>query len=262
MFPTPTAKLPQRFALKDKTIVITGGARGLGLSFATALAEAGANIAAIDLNDSPPSELDKLQALGVKAKYYAANVQDYDGLRNTIERIAEEFGSIDGCIPAAGIMRDKPFLEHTAKDINDVMGVNIIGVMYTVQHCAAQMVKQNTGGNIVCISSSAGHHGCAPMTCAAYVASKHAVLGLVKQVAGELAQHGIRCNSISPGTMRTAMLKQIFEDTPGREQLLNSGSMLKRVGEPDELHGAMLYLMSDASSYMTGNDILVDGGKL
>ncbi|KAK5007147.1 hypothetical protein LTR28_005636 [Elasticomyces elasticus] len=160
MFPTPTAKLPQRFALKDKTIVITGGARGLGLSFATALAEAGANIAAIDLNDSPPSELDKLQALGVKAKYYAANVQDYDGLRNTIERIAEEFGSIDGW------------------------------------------------------------------------------------------------------TMRTAMLKQIFEDTPGREQLLNSGSMLKRVGEPDELHGAMLYLMSDASSYMTGNDILVDGGKL
>ncbi|KAK4998999.1 hypothetical protein LTR66_001878 [Elasticomyces elasticus] len=262
MFPAPTAKLPQRFALEDKTIVITGGARGLGLSFATALAEAGANIAAIDLDDSPPSEFGKLQALGVEAKYYAANVQDYDGLRNTIERIPEEFGSIDGCIPAAGIMRDKPFLEHTAKDINDVMGVNVVGVMYTVQHCAAQMVKQKTGGNIVCISSSAGHHGCAPMTCAAYVASKHAVLGLVKQVAGELAQHGIRCNSISPGTMRTDMLKQIFEGTPGREQLLNSGSMLKRVGEPDELHGAMLYLMSDASSYMTGNDIFVNGGKL
>ncbi|KAK4957782.1 hypothetical protein LTR28_005643 [Elasticomyces elasticus] len=162
MFPAPTAKLPQRFALEDKTIVITGGARGLGLSFATALAEAGANIAAIDLDDSPPSEFGKLQALGVEAKYYAANVQDYDGLRNTIERIPEEFGSIDGC----------------------------------------------------------------------------------------------------PGTMRTDMLKQIFEGTPGREQLLNSGSMLKRVGEPDELHGAMLYLMSDASSYMTGNDIFVNGGKL
>ncbi|KAK5202016.1 hypothetical protein LTR16_000684 [Cryomyces antarcticus] len=134
--------------------------------------------------------------------------------------------------------------------------------MYTVQHCAAQMVKQKTGGNIVCISSAAGHHGCAPMTCAAYVASKHAVLGLVKQVAGELAEHGIRCNSISPGIMRTAMLKKIFEGTQGREELLSSGCMLKRVGEPDELHGAMLYLMSDASSYMTGNDILVNGGKL
>ncbi|KAK5202015.1 putative secondary metabolism biosynthetic enzyme [Cryomyces antarcticus] len=96
MFTAPTANLPQRFALKHKTIVITGGARGLGLSFASALAEVGANIAAIDLDDSPPDELGKLQAIGVKAKYYTANVQDYDGLRNTIEKIAEDFGSIDG----------------------------------------------------------------------------------------------------------------------------------------------------------------------
>ncbi|TKA22221.1 hypothetical protein B0A49_13792, partial [Cryomyces minteri] len=96
MSTAPTANLPQRFALKNKTIVITGGARGLGLSFASALAEAGANIAAIDLDDSPPDELGKLQAIGVKAKYYTANVRDYDGLRNTIEEIAREFGSIDG----------------------------------------------------------------------------------------------------------------------------------------------------------------------
>ncbi|KAK5019295.1 hypothetical protein LTR39_000464 [Cryomyces antarcticus] len=249
MFTAPTANLPQRFALKHKTIVITGGARGLGLSFASALAEVGANIAAIDLDDSPPDELGKLQAIGVKAKYYTANVQDYDGLRNTIEKIAEDFGSIDGC-------------KGYKRRVGGQRRLQIVGVMYTVQHCAAQMVKQKTGGNIVCISSAAGHHGCAPMTCAAYVASKHAVLGLVKQVAGELAEHGIRCNSISPGIMRTAMLKKIFEGTQGREELLSSGCMLKRVGEPDELHGAMLYLMSDASSYMTGNDILVNGGKL
>ncbi|KAF2114190.1 hypothetical protein BDV96DRAFT_647668 [Lophiotrema nucula] len=248
-----------KFNVEGKNIVITGGCRGLGFNFAHALAQCGANIAAIDLNEQASEELEKL-SFGGKYKYYRSNVADYQGLKKTIDQIHEDFGSIDGCVPAAGIIRDRPFLEHTEKDWRDTIDVNLNGVFFTIQHCAAKMVEQKTGGSIVCIASTAGHKSLSPQTIAAYTASKYAVRGLAKQTAHEMAKHNIRVNSISPGTILTDMLKGVMEQDPSRRQLFVESCAMKRLANPDELSGIMLYLMSEASSYTTGQDFLVDGG--
>ncbi|KIY01419.1 uncharacterized protein Z520_02971 [Fonsecaea multimorphosa CBS 102226] len=266
MSPTqiPSDSILNKFlSLKGKNIVITGGSRGLGFIFAYALAQVGANIAVIDIGEKPNSEnMAKLSAYGGKYEYYQANVVDYQRLKETIDRIHGDFGSIDGCIPAAGIIRDRPFLEHTEKDFKDTMDVNVNGVFYTVQHCTAKMVEQKTGGSVVCIASTAGHKSLAPQEIAAYTASKYAVRGIAKQVAHELAKYGIRVNSISPGTVQTDMLESVMQQNPSRRKLFVDSCAMHRLAMPDELAGIVLYLMSDAASYTTGQDFLVDGGMV
>ncbi|KAF2023183.1 NAD(P)-binding protein [Setomelanomma holmii] len=163
-------------------------------------------------------------------------------------------------IAAAGIIRDKPFLQHTEKDWRDTIDVNLNGVFFTIQHCASKMVEQKTGGSVVCISSTAGHKSLAPQTVAAYTASKYAVRGLAKQAAHEMAEHNIRINSISPGTILTDMLKGVMEQDSSRRKLFEDSCAMKRLATPDELSGIMLYLMSEASSYTTGQDFLIYGG--
>ncbi|RFU33155.1 hypothetical protein B7463_g3189, partial [Scytalidium lignicola] len=251
-----------QFSLKGKVVVITGGSRGLGFNFAHGLAQAGANIACIDIRNQPQEDFSILSSYGGKAKYYKSDVRSYEELKKTIDQIAYDFGSIDGCIPAAGIITDKPFMEHTHTDFSNTIDINVTGVFSTVQLCAGHMIKQGTGGTIVCIASTAAHKAMVPQTITAYVASKWAVRGMVKQIAGELADKKIRCNSISPGTVRTDMLEGIMKQTPGREQLFLDSNMLRRLAQPDELNAAILYLMSDASSYVTGTDFCVDGGIL
>ncbi|KAK5059617.1 hypothetical protein LTR69_006206 [Exophiala sideris] len=113
------------FEVKGKNVVITGGARGLGLHFAQCLAQFGANIAVIDLASKPSEAFLELQGKGGNHKYYQADVTDYDGLESTIDAIANDFGSINGCIPAAGIIRDRPFLEHSKSDIDSTLAVNL-----------------------------------------------------------------------------------------------------------------------------------------
>ncbi|EXJ56084.1 hypothetical protein A1O7_09015 [Cladophialophora yegresii CBS 114405] len=252
----------QKFLVKDKVVVVTGGARGLGFSFALGLAQAGANIAAIDLDVAPGPHFERLSQCGGKHRYYRADVTNYEVLKATIDSIARDFGSIDGCIPAAGIIRDRPFLQHTPEDLIDTMNVNVIGVFLTVQLCAAKMSAQGTGGSVVCISSTAGHRSLFPQTISAYTASKYAVRGLVKQIASELAQHKIRVNSISPGVIKTDMLESVMQANPTRRKLFESSNAMQRLGNSEELVGMVLCLMSDASTFTTGQDFLVDGGQI
>ncbi|KAB5531467.1 hypothetical protein GE09DRAFT_1207029 [Coniochaeta sp. 2T2.1] len=253
-----------KFRLVGKNIVITGGSRGLGLEFARALASVGANIATIDLGDEPSEELVSLSSMYKegKFKYYKSNVVDYNYMKETIDKIYGDFGSIDGCIPAAGVICDRPFLEHTEVDFRSSTDVNINGVMFTVQHCAAKMVEQRTGGSIVCIASTAGHKSLYPQTITAYTASKYAVRGIAKQVAHELAQYNIRVNSISPGVILTDMLEAVMKQNPSRRRLFEESNAMGRLATPSELAGIILYLMSDASSYTTGQDFLIDGGMV
>ncbi|OQV03152.1 hypothetical protein CLAIMM_08237 [Cladophialophora immunda] len=284
----PEDSILNKFLLKGKNIVITGGSRGLGFNFAYTLAQVGANIAVIDLNEGPSENMAKLVPFGGKYEYYRANVVDYQLLKDTVDRIHKDFGSIDGwqAWPPAhgvGIIRDKPFLEHTEKDFTDTMDVNVFdeppypdisisqeltnptqvnGVFYTVQHCTAKMVEQKTGGSVVCISSTAGHKSLAPQEIAAYTASKYAVRGIAKHVAHELAKYGIRVNSISPGTVQTDMLESVMQQNPSRRKLFLDSCAMHRLATPDELSGMVLYLMSGASSYTTGQDFLVDGGMV
>jgi len=122
------------------------------------------------------------------------------------------------------------------------------------------MVEQKTGGSIVCISSTAGHMSLYPQTICAYTASKFAVRGVTKQIARELAQYNIRVNSISPGVMKTDMLESVMRLNPSRRALFEDTNAMHRLADPSELAGMMVYLMSDAASFTTGQDFLVDGG--
>ncbi|KAI1614622.1 hypothetical protein EDD37DRAFT_568323 [Exophiala viscosa] len=250
------------FEVRGKTVVITGGARGLGLHFAQCLAQFGANIAVIDLASKPSEAFLELQGKGGNHKYYQADVTDYDGLKSTIDTIANDFGSINGCIPAAGIIRDKPFLEHSKSDIDSTLAVNLNAVFYTVQHCAAKMKEQKSGGSIICIASTASHQSLWPQTITAYTASKFGVRGFTKQAAAELAQYNIRVNSISPGCMMTDMLQSVITGDESRRKLFEDNCVMHRIAKPSELNGIVVYLMSDASSYATAADYRVDGGVL
>ncbi|OAL28437.1 hypothetical protein AYO22_02891 [Fonsecaea multimorphosa] len=256
MSPTqiPSDSILNKFlSLKGKNIVITGGSRGLGFIFAYALAQVGANIAVIDIGEKPNSEnMAKLSAYGGKYEYYQANVVDYQRLKETIDRIHGDFGSIDGCISTPRIIRHQPLLEHKENGyFKDTMDVNVNGVFYTVQHCTAKMVEQKTGGSVVCIASTAGHKSLAPQEIAAYTASKYAVRGIAKQVAHELAK-----------TVQTDMLESVMQQNPSRRKLFVDSCAMHRLAMPDELAGIVLYLMSDAASYTTGQDFLVDGGMV
>ncbi|KAL6252900.1 putative secondary metabolism biosynthetic enzyme [Rhinocladiella similis] len=257
-----TPAVLQRFLVTGKTVVVTGGARGLGFEFAKGLAQAGANIAVIDRDETAPPYFGQLSRAGGRHRYYKADVTDYEGLKVTINQISQDFGSINGCIPAAGIIRDRPFLQHSVKDFEDTMDVNVNGVFYTLQLCCAKMVEHGQGGSIVCIASTAGHRSLFPQTISAYTASKYAVRGLVKQVAAEMAQHKIRVNSISPGVIKTDMLESVMQAEPTRRALFEGSNVMRRLGTADELVGMVLCLMSDASPFTTGQDFLVDGGQI
>ncbi|KAF1816892.1 NAD(P)-binding protein [Eremomyces bilateralis CBS 781.70] len=257
----PQSSVLKKFSLHNRSIVITGAGRGLGLSFARALAELGANIIAIDVHDKPDEEFHDLLSYGVKTVYYKCDVRDPATLKATIGEAANKFGSINGCIAAAAIMTDKPFMEHTVDDMNASFAVNVNGMLSTVQICAEHMIKQKSGGTVICISSTAGHKAVFPQTATAYVCSKHAVLGLVRQAAAELAQHNIRVNSISPGPFLTKMLRSVIAGDPALEEYFSEGNAMKRLAVPEELDGAVGYLMSDASSFVTGNNFNIDGGS-
>ncbi|KAJ9606382.1 hypothetical protein H2200_009343 [Cladophialophora chaetospira] len=250
-----------KFSLKGRTVVITGGGRGLGLTFANGLAQAGANIAVIDIA-AQPSEAFSSLTYGGQYLYYQADVTNYEGLGKVITQISKDFGGIYGCIAAAGVHVDKPFLDHTPKDLDVNLNVNVKGVFYTVQHCARQMKEQSTGGSIVAIASIAAYKAPAAHSIAAYTASKYAVRGFMGQIAKELAQYQIRVNTVSPGCMQTELLQMVLDEHPERLPLFAGTCALNRIGQPQELCGMLLYLMSDLASFTVGQDFIVDGSSV
>ncbi|KEF51969.1 uncharacterized protein A1O9_11959 [Exophiala aquamarina CBS 119918] len=254
-------KFLQKFSLKGRTIVITGGGRGLGLTFANGLAQAGANIAVIDIA-AQPSDIFSSLAYGGKYQYYRGDVTDYEGLGKIIEQISHDFGGIHGCIAAAGVIVDKPFLEHTPSDLDINLNVNVKGVFYTVQHCAMQIRDQGDGGSIVAIASTASHKSPAAHAIAAYTASKYAIRGFIGQIAKELAKYKIRVNTVSPGCMQTELLQMVLDEHPERLPLFAGTCALNRIGQPQELCGMLLYLLSDLASFTTGQDFIVDGSSV
>ncbi|OQV06974.1 hypothetical protein CLAIMM_11470 [Cladophialophora immunda] len=254
-------KFLEKLSLKGKSIVITGGARGLGLAFCSGLAQAGANVAVIDIAEQPSSSFCSLD-YGGKYRYYRGDVTDYEGFSALIHKIADDFGTIHGCIAAAGTAIDKPFLEHTPRDIQITLDLNVKGVFCTMQHVAQVMKERGTSGSIVVIASSASYKHPAAGTLSAYTASKFAVRGLVGSVARELATFGVRVNSVSPGSMETELLQQVLDQDPNRRKVYASSCALNRLGRPEELCGMMLYLMSDLASFTTGQDFLIDGSSV
>ncbi|OAG11151.1 short chain dehydrogenase [Paraphaeosphaeria sporulosa] len=247
----------ERLSLKGRTTVITGGGRGIGLAIAEAAAEAGSNIAVLDVLDKPHKSISKL---GVKGKYYRVDVTKMDDLERAFGEIGDEFGRVDGCVPAAGIAVDKPFLDHTWDECERLLRVNVLGAFFSSQLAARAMRAQGTGGSIVLIASMASHHAVPLQHLSMYGSTKGAVRIMMTQMAAELAPWNIRVNSISPGFIRTDMTLLCARQQPELFKLMGNAPPLGRIGETSDIVGAVNYLLSDAAAYTTGADIPIAGG--
>lgn len=260
----PTKSL-QEFSLQDKVIIVTGAGRGLGLVQAEALLEAGAIVHALDILTSPSASFDvvkqRAKDLGSSLDYHHVDVRNAEDVHAIVESIAKQHGRLDGLIAAAGIQQETPALEYTAEDINRMLSVNVTGCFLTAQAVAKQMLEFGTQkGSIVLIGSMSGTVANRGLICPAYNASKAAVVQLARNLASEWGQYGIRVNTISPGYIVTAMTAALFEKYPERRESWANDNMLGRLSRPEEYRGAAVFLLSDASSFMTGSDLRIDGG--
>lgn len=258
--------LPE-FSLANRVICVSGAARGLGLTQAEALLEAGAIVYALDKLEEPSSDFGRIQKraeeeLDTKLYYHRVDVRETELLNKVIEEIANVEGRMDGLVAAAGIQQETPALEYSSEDANRMFEVNITGVFMTAQAVAKQMIRFKNGGSIVFIASMSGIVANRGLLCAAYNASKAAVAQLARNLAAEWGQHNIRVNTISPGYIVTAMVEDLFIHYPERREEWPKQNMLGRLSKPHEYRGAVVFLISDASSFMTGSDLRIDGGHV
>ena len=245
------------FELNSKCVVVTGAARGLGQAIAIKFAEAGANIALCDLQEDWLSEtVEKVKSLGSRAETYGINVADAENVAEGIKAIESDFGQIDVLVNNAGITKDGLLMRMSEADWDAVIDVNLKGVFLCTKAVMRGMMKQRSG-TIVNIASVIGLMGNAGQ--ANYAASKGGVISFTKTVAKELASRNVRCNAVAPGFIRTAMTDLLEEDVQIKMKELIP---LSRFGEPDDVANVVLFLASDASSYVTGQVLSTCGGMV
>ena len=248
------------FRLDGKVALVTGSTRGLGQGAALALAEAGADIALLD-RSSAQETADKVKALDrrthvIEQDLVAATPQELD---ESIQSVVETLGRIDILVNNAGIIRRAPLLEHPASDWDDVLAINLSAVFHLSQAAAKRYVAQGSGGKIINIASMLSFQG--GILVPGYTASKHAVAGITKSFANELAPFGVNVNAIAPGYMATDNTAPIRADE-AREKAILDRIPAGRWGSPDDLGGPFVFLASTASDYLNGAIIPVDGGWL
>ncbi|MDR1161245.1 MAG: SDR family oxidoreductase [Tannerellaceae bacterium] len=249
----------EKFRLDGKVAFVTGGARGIGKSIATALTEAGATVAIIDIDSEKAEETAfELQANGTYVMAVKADLTKPDEVDKAINRIVKETGKIDIAFCNAGICLNVPASEMSYEQWQKVININLTGVFLTAQAAGRQMIKQGTGGSIINTASMSAHIVNVPQPQCAYNASKAGVIQLTKSLAIEWAGRNIRVNSISPGYIGTELTLNSPSLIPLIEKW-NEMAPLHRLGKPEELQGIALYLASDVSSFTTGSDFLIDG---
>ena len=247
------------FRLDGKVALVTGSSRGLGQGAALALAEAGADVAL--LNRAPAEETaEGVQALGrrthlIEQDLVTATPQELD---DAVGSVVDALGRIDILVNNAGIIRRAPLLEHPASDWDDVLAANLDAVFHLSQAAARRYVAQG-GGKIINVASMLSFQG--GILVPGYTASKHAVAGLTKSFANELAAHGVNVNAIAPGYMATDNTAPIRADE-ARERSILDRIPAGRWGTSDDLRGPFVFLASSASDYLNGAIIPVDGGWL
>lgn len=260
--------------LEDKTAVITGAARGLGLSFAEALSATKCNIAVLDMLPEPSPALYALRSShNIKVEYYKVDITNRKQVYHAIDQIKANFGFIDINVNAAGIVTNERFLTTSDANISRTFVVNFPGSFLVAQACAKCMAERYTAtngegkatepttGSIIFIASIATYITSTAQQISCYTASKAAIKGLVKPLTMELSQYGIRVNSLSPGYMMTDMMRGLQMEQPTLVSQFEKETLFGRIGLPEELKGAMLWLCnSRASGWYTGQDLLVDGG--
>lgn len=264
---TPKDKL---LDLSRKTAIVTGGARGIGWGIAYRLAEAGANVMVADFRERDAADAEKkLTDKGWRATHVVVDVSKEDDVKRMVAATVAAFKSIDILVNNAGIFPSIPVRQMTAADFEKVIAINLMGVFLTTKYASDQMIKQGKGGKIINITSVDALHP-SSVGLAHYDASKHGVWGFTKNVALELAPHKIWVNAIAPGGIITpgvqefqqaAPLPQGIDPAKLMEQFLAKIPM-HRMGEADDIGKVALFLASELSSYMTGTQVVVDGGVL
>lgn len=261
MEPAPLASI---IDLSGKTAVVTGGAMGIGYGIAYRLAEAGAAVVVVDMNGEAAAEAAaRLNDKGWKARAATADVSDAGQVERMISDAVAAYGRLDLLVNNAGIYPNVPLMKLPEKDFDRILGVNLKGVYLATKAAAAQMIAQGEGGKIINITSVDALHP-SMVGLAAYDASKHGVWGFTKNAALELAPHKIWVNAIAPGgvsTPGTGAGKRTKEAEEALAPFLAKIPM-GRMAEADEIGKVALFLASDLSSYMTGAQIVVDGGVL
>ncbi|BDO41133.1 2-dehydro-3-deoxy-D-gluconate 5-dehydrogenase KduD [Cellulomonas sp. NTE-D12] len=247
------------FRLDGRVALVTGTSRGLGQAAAVALAEAGADVALLD-RTLPQETAEKITALGrrvhlVQLDLLSAKPEELDG---AVQSVVDALGRIDILVNNAGIIRRAPLLEHPASDWDDVLAVNLDAVFHLSRAASRRFVAQG-GGKIVNVASMLSFQG--GILVPGYTASKHAVAGLTKAFANELAARGVNVNAIAPGYMATDNTAQLRADE-ARERAIADRIPAGRWGTPADLQGAFVFLASAASDYLNGAIIPVDGGWL
>ncbi|ORZ11536.1 hypothetical protein BCR42DRAFT_395194 [Absidia repens] len=250
------------FSLQGKKAIVTGGGRGLGLEMSKALAGTGADVALMYVSTETTHETAAAIAkeFNVQCKAYKAEMADYNQVNAAMDQIYKDFGKIDILVANAGIaVGGSPAESFEMENWERIFNVNVHGLFNCAKSAGNHMLKHGKG-SIILISSVAGMVATNPQPQCGYNTSKGAVTAMVKSLAQEWAKRGIRVNSINPAYMLTEMLKDVAGSHPEVSDKWKEYTPMGRLGNPDELNGAVIYLASDASSYMTGTHICIDGG--
>lgn len=247
------------FNLGGRNALVTGGGQGLGEAMALGLAEHGANVAVVDINlDTAQSTAHEIEALGVKSLALRGDVTSEEDAERAAQAVVEAWGSLDVLINNAGISILEPAEQISMADVKQLYEVDVFGIFNFSKAAFPPMARQRRG-SIINIASMAGIIGVGAPT-AAYNSAKAAVIMLTKSLAVEWVEYGIRVNAIAPGFMLSPRMLELKEEDPEAYESWVSRVPMKRAGEPAELKGLAVYLASDASSYMTGSVLVIDGG--
>jgi sorbose reductase len=245
------------FDLHGKRALVTGASSGIGRKVAEAYLQAGAQVAIAARHSEALEEVAAdLVSAGSRVLPVCCDVTQPDQVSRMLDQVTAEFGGVDIAVCNAGIITVNPMLDMSVEEFQSIQNTNVTGLFLTAQAAARQMVRQGHGGVIITTASMSGHIINVPQQVGHYCASKAAVIHLTKAMAVELAPHQIRVNSVSPGYIRTELVEPLTEYHAQWEPKIP----LDRMGRPEELAGLYLYLASAASSYMTGSDLVIDGG--
>jgi NAD(P)-dependent dehydrogenase (short-subunit alcohol dehydrogenase family) len=245
--------------MSSQVVLITGALTGIGRATAVAFAKKGAKVVVSGRRDEAGAALAKeLRDLGSEAEFINADVRKEDDVRVLVDQTVARFGRLDVAVNNAGTEGDRGLItEQTAESFATTFDTNVLGVVLSMKHEVRVMQAQGAG-NIINISSTYGHEGAAGASI--YVGSKHAVEGITKSVALELAKSGIRVNAVAPGPVDTGMLTR-FTATPANKAALTTTVPLGRLGRSEEQADAIVFMASDQASFITGHVLNVDGGK-